>query len=55
MLALDAEQPAVGADAGIDDGEHDRARREVLDGPDEGQGPGLHVVGRDLVAEVDEA
>ena len=38
---------------GVDDGEHD-AGREVLDGPGEGQPAGPHVVGRDVVGDVDD-
>ena len=49
---LDGDGPAGGADAGIDDREHD-ALGNVGDGPGERQGAGAHVVGADAVGEVD--
>ena len=49
---LDRDGPAGGAHAGVDDRQHD-PWGEVLDGADQGEAAGPHVVGRQLVAEVD--
>ena len=49
---LDRDGAPLGADARVDHGEHDAAR-QVLDGAHQRQRAGPHVVGRDLVGEVD--
>ena len=49
---LDRHRPAVGADARVDDGQHDTAGH-VLDGPGQGQRGAPHVVGGDVVGEID--
>ena len=51
----DGEEAAVGADAGVDDGEHHTAVGEVLHGAHEGEPAGPHVVGRQVVGDVDDA
>ena len=50
---LDRDRLAVGAHAGIDDGE-DHPGTGVLHRPGEGQATGAHVERRDLVGEVDD-
>ena len=50
---LDGDRPPGGAHAGVDDGE-DHAGRQPRRGPPEGERPGPHVVGRDLVGDVDD-
>ena len=49
---LDRDRPALGADAGVDDREH-HARAQVLRGAARVRPPAAHVVGRDVVGEVD--
>ena len=53
-LALDGDEAPVGADARVDDREHDGALGEVLHRAHEGERAGAHVVRRQLVGEVDD-
>jgi hypothetical protein len=54
VLAVDRHETPVGPHAGIDDGEHDRRLREVLDRADERERAGADVVGWQLVREIDD-
>src|SRR5690606_24560658 len=50
---LDGDRPPVGADAGVDDRQHD-AGAQVADAAGEGEPAAAHVVGGDVVGEVDD-